>query len=101
MIDNNQFLKGKVKADNSTVFEAGDFILLLSDLSHITDAHVDETIPGSKFEKGVDLKKAIMKLKDGTIMTYTVVKLTANLAIDDTKFIFDKKKFPDYAIIKD
>ena len=48
-----------------------------------------------------DLKKAIMKLKDGTIMTYTVIKLTANLAIDDTKFIFDKKKFPDYAIIKD
>ena len=48
-----------------------------------------------------DLKKAIMKLKDGTIMTYTVVKLTPNLVIDDAKFIFDKKKFPDYAIIKD
>jgi hypothetical protein len=62
MIDNNQFLKGKVKADNSTVFEAGDFILLLGDLTHITDAHVDETIPGSKFEKGVDLKKAIIGL---------------------------------------
>ena len=48
-----------------------------------------------------DLKKAIMKLKDGTIMTYTVVKLTPNLVIDDAKFIFDKKKYPDYAIIKD
>ena len=62
MIDNNQFLKGKVKADNSTIFEAGDFILLLGDLSHITDAHVEETIPGSKFNKGVDLKKAIINL---------------------------------------
>ena len=62
MIDNNQFLKGKVKADKDTVFEAGDFILLLSDLTHITDAHVDEVIPGSKFEKGVDLKKAIISL---------------------------------------
>jgi hypothetical protein len=62
MIENNQFLKGKVKADKNTVFEAGDFILLLSDLTHITDAHVDETIPGSKFEKGVDLKKAIIGL---------------------------------------
>lgn len=62
MIDNNQFLKGKVKADKSTVYEAGDYILLLGDLSHITDAHVDETIPGSKFEKGVDLKKAIVSL---------------------------------------
>lgn len=62
MIDGNQFLKGKVKADQSTVFEAGDFILLLGDLSHITDAHVDETIPGSKFNKGLDLKKAIVNL---------------------------------------
>jgi hypothetical protein len=62
MIDENQFLKGKVFADKNTVFEAGDYILLLSDLSHITDAHVDETIPGSKFNKGVDLKKAIINL---------------------------------------
>lgn len=43
LIDNNQFLKGKVVADKNTVFEAGDFILLLGDLSHITDAHVDNT----------------------------------------------------------
>ena len=56
MIDNNQFLKGKVKADKSTVYEAGDYILLLGDLSHITDAHVDETIPGSKFELFLPIK---------------------------------------------
>jgi hypothetical protein len=62
MIDENQFLKGKVVADKNTVYEAGNYILLLSDLSHITDAHVDETIPGSKFNKGVDLKKAIINL---------------------------------------
>lgn len=62
MIDENQFLKGKVTADKNTVFEAGDFILLLGELGHITDAHVDEKIPGSKFEKGVDLKKAIVSL---------------------------------------
>lgn len=62
IIDNNQFLKGKVTATKESVFEAGDFILLLDDLSHITDAHVDESIPGSKFEKNVDLKKAIVNL---------------------------------------
>lgn len=62
MIDNNQYLKGKVVAGPDTVFEAGDFILLLGDLKHITDAHVEETIPGSKFDKGVDLKKAIVSL---------------------------------------
>ena len=62
MIDENQFLKGKVTADKNTIFEASNFILLLGDLGHITDAHVDEKIPGSKFEKGVDLKKAIVSL---------------------------------------
>ena len=69
MIDNNQFLKGKVKANEDTIFEAGDFILLLDDLSHITDAHVDETIPGSKFEKGVDLKRAIIGLVSNNKLT--------------------------------
>ena len=62
MIDENQFLKGKIQANKDTVYEAGNYILLLGDLSHITDAHVDETIPGSKFNKGVDLKKAIINL---------------------------------------
>jgi hypothetical protein len=62
MVDANQFLKGKVTATKESVFEAGDFILLLDDLTHITESHIDETIPGSKFEKGVDLKKAIVSL---------------------------------------
>ncbi len=48
-----------------------------------------------------ELKKAIMKLKDGTTMTYSIVKLTANPVIDDAKFLFDKKKYPDYTVIKD
>ena len=37
MIDENQFLKGKIQANKDTVYEAGDYILLLGDLSHITD----------------------------------------------------------------
>jgi hypothetical protein len=72
MIDTNQFLKGKVTATKESIFETGDFILLLDDLSHITDAHVDETIPGSKFDKGIDLKKAIVSLVSNnkpTVMT--------------------------------
>jgi outer membrane lipoprotein-sorting protein len=48
-----------------------------------------------------DLKKAIIKLKDGTTMTYSIGKLTVNPVIDDTKFLFDKKKYPDYNVIKD
>ena len=48
-----------------------------------------------------ELKKATMKLKDGTNMTYSVSKLTVNLAIEDAKFIFDKKKYPGFSVIKD
>lgn len=48
-----------------------------------------------------ELKRAIMKLKDGTTMTYSIVKLSVNPVIDDSKFLFDKKKYPDYTVVKD
>jgi outer membrane lipoprotein-sorting protein len=48
-----------------------------------------------------ELKKVIMKLKDNTTMTFSLTKLTVNLAVDDTKFIFDKKKYPGFSVIKD
>jgi outer membrane lipoprotein-sorting protein len=48
-----------------------------------------------------DLKKAIMKAKDGTIMTYALTKFTSNAAVEDTKFVFDMKKFPGYTLVKD
>lgn len=63
MIQANDILKKSgIEANKDTVFEAGDFILLLGDLKHILDAHVDDKIPGSKFNKGIDLKKAIVGL---------------------------------------
>ena len=48
-----------------------------------------------------ELKKAIMKAKDGTVMTYSLTKFTSNPDVDDTKFVFDKKKYPGYPVIKD
>ncbi len=48
-----------------------------------------------------ELRKATMKLKDGTIMTYSIIKITANPVIDESKFLFDKKKYQGYAIIRD
>ncbi len=48
-----------------------------------------------------ELKKAIMKAKDGTVMTYTLTKFQSNPAIEDTKFVFDIKKYPGYTLIKD
>ena len=48
-----------------------------------------------------ELKKAIMKAKDGTVMTYTLTKFQENPDIDDSKFVFDKKKYPGYPVIRD
>jgi outer membrane lipoprotein-sorting protein len=48
-----------------------------------------------------ELKKAIMKAKDGTVMTYTLTKFQSNPAIEDAKFVFDIKKYPGYTLIKD
>jgi outer membrane lipoprotein-sorting protein len=48
-----------------------------------------------------ELKKAVMKSKDGTIMTYSLSKFQENPEIDDSKFVFDKKKYPGYPVIKD
>lgn len=48
-----------------------------------------------------ELKKAVMKSKDGTTTTYTVTKFTANPTVDDTMFVFDPKKYPGYTVIKD
>ena len=48
-----------------------------------------------------ELKKAVMKTKDGTTMTYSLTKFTTNPDVDDAKFVFDKKKYPGYPVIKD
>ena len=48
-----------------------------------------------------ELKKAVMKTKDGTTMTYTVTKFTANPTVEDSMFVFDKKKYPGYTVIED
>jgi outer membrane lipoprotein-sorting protein len=48
-----------------------------------------------------DLKKAVMKMKDGTIMTYSLTKFTSNPTVEDSKFVFDIKKYPGFKLIKD
>lgn len=50
---------------------------------------------------GLDLKKAIMKTKDGTVMTYTLTNFVENPTIDDAKFVIDIKKYPGYKVVKD
>jgi len=50
---------------------------------------------------GNELKKAVMKSKDGTTTTYSVTKFTANPTVEDSIFVFDPKKYPGYTVIKD
>ena len=48
-----------------------------------------------------ELKKAVTKTKDGTIMTYSVTKFQPSTSIPDSKFVFDQSKYPGYHIIED
>jgi len=48
-----------------------------------------------------ELKKAIMKSNDGTVMTNSLTKFTSNPVVEDTKFVFDAKKYPGYHVVKD
>jgi outer membrane lipoprotein-sorting protein len=47
------------------------------------------------------MKKAVINSKDGTIMTYSVTKFESNPDVNDTKFVFEKKNYPGYPVIKD
>lgn len=48
-----------------------------------------------------DLKKVILKMKDGTNITYKLTKFTSTPSIDDSKFVYDQKKYPGYTKIAD
>lgn len=48
-----------------------------------------------------ELEKVIVKQKDGTNLSYTLTKFESNPAIDDSKFVYDAKKYPGYKLIKD
>lgn len=50
--------------------------------------------------KDNSLKKAIMKTKDGSTMTYTIKELTKNKPVNDTKFVYNPKDFPGYKLIR-
>jgi outer membrane lipoprotein-sorting protein len=52
-------------------------------------------------KNSVELKKAVMKSKDGTNMTYTLTKFQPNTSVEDSKFVFEVAKYPGYTVIKD
>ena len=48
-----------------------------------------------------ELRKAIMKTNDGTTMSYHLTKFERNKAISDSKFTFNKAKYPGFVVIRD
>ncbi len=48
-----------------------------------------------------EMKKVILKSKDGTVVTYLLTKFTTNEIIEDAKFVFDIKKYPGYKTVTD
>ena len=48
-----------------------------------------------------ELSKAIMTSKDGTVMTYSVTKFTSNPTVEESKFVYDRKKYPGYKEVKE
>ena len=48
-----------------------------------------------------DLSKAIMKTKDGSIMTYEISKFVENVEIPASKFVYDPRKNPGFQLIRD
>ncbi len=47
-----------------------------------------------------ELKKVIMKGNDATVATYSLTKFTSNPTVEETKFVFDKTKYPGYNVVK-
>ena len=52
-------------------------------------------------QRVMPLKKAIMKTNDGTTMSYHLTKFESNKPISDSKFTFNKSKYPGFAVIRD
>ena len=48
-----------------------------------------------------EVKKAILKNRDGAIMTYSITKFSPDETIEDVKFVFDARKYPGYEVIRD
>jgi outer membrane lipoprotein-sorting protein len=44
------------------------------------------------------IQQIMMYDMDGTTLTYTVAKFTPNAAVEDSKFIFNKKDYPDVQV---
>jgi len=63
MVDANQFLRGKI-VEEGDLIEGDRYIIWSSDdsLDHIKQRHMDESAPGSLFDRSVDLRRVLAQL---------------------------------------
>lgn len=90
--------KNKYGKETSIGSEKVDLIYLYPKSPGSVDYH---TIKLYISQSSGDLKKVVLKMKDGTEMTYKLTKFTSNPSIDDSKFVYDSKKYPGYTKISD
>lgn len=51
--------------------------------------------------KSNEMIKGVMKMKDGTTMSYEITKFEKNSEAPASKFVYDPKKYPGYKLIRD
>lgn len=47
------------------------------------------------------LFRAIMKTKDGSVVTYTINNFVKNKSVTDSQFVYNPKEYPGYKLIRD
>ena len=90
--------KNKYGKETAIGSEKVDLIYLYPKSPGTVDYH---TIKLYISQSSGELKKVVLKMKDGTEMTYKLTKFTSNPSIDDAKFVYDPKKYPGYTKISD
>jgi outer membrane lipoprotein-sorting protein len=90
--------KNKYGKETSIGSEKVDMIYLYPKNAGSVDYH---TIVLYISQANNELRKVLVKMKDGTRMTYKLNKYTANPSVPDSKFIYNKTKFPGYTEISD
>ncbi len=88
--------KNKYGKETTIGSEAVDLIYLYPKSPGSVDYH---TIKLYVSKSSGELRKVVLRMKDGTDMTYKLTKFTTNPTIDSSKFVYDSRKYPGYTEI--
>lgn len=88
--------KNKYGKETTIGSEAVDLIYLYPKSPGSVDYH---TIKIYVSKSSGELRKVVLRMKDGTDMTYKLTKFTENPTVDSSKFVYDARKYPGYTEI--